>query len=215
MMTKLVLAAFALSASVPAVAQIITPVTVVASDTFSFFGEYKAVNLINGSGLAAGLHDASYPNMWMSNLGVNQATLTFDLGKAYNLTGANIWNYNFGNPAEFQSTILRGVKDFRLFASTDGVSFAQVLDARLNPGTGQPLPSQDFAVTGVARYVRFDILSNYGQGTYAERDWNSGLSEVRFAGTAVPEPASWALMIGGFALAGASVRRRTARHVLA
>jgi choice-of-anchor C domain-containing protein len=29
--------------------------------------------------------------------------------------------------------------------------------------------------------------------------------------TAVPEPASWALMIGGFALAGGAMRRRTAR----
>ena len=33
--------------------------------------------------------------------------------------------------------------------------------------------------------------------------------------TPVPEPASWALMIGGFALIGASVRRRSARTVLA
>lgn len=209
MKNKLAFAALALAASMPAMAQTITPVSVVASDTFSFFGEYKSINLINGSGLSGGLHDANYPNMWMSNLGVNQATLTFDLGKAYNLTGTSIWNYNFGNPAEFQSTILRSVKDFRLFASTDGVAFSQVLEARLNPGSGQPLASQDFAFGGVARYVRLDILNNYGQGTYAERDWNSGLSEVRFNGTAVPEPASWALMIAGFAMAGAAVRRRS------
>jgi hypothetical protein len=56
--------------------------------------------------------------------------------------------------------------------------------------------------------VKLDILNNYGEGTYAERDWNSGLSEVQFTGNAVPEPASWALMIGGFGLAGAALRRR-------
>lgn len=205
-----VVLALALSTAAPAMAQTITPVSVVASDTFSFFGQYKQENLINGSGLSGGLHDANFANMWMTNLGVNQATLTFDLGKVHKLNGASIWTYNFGNPAEFQSTILRGVKDFRLLASNDGVSYTQLMDGRLTPGTGQPLAAQDFAVNGVGRYVRLDILNNYGQGTYAERDWNAGLSEVRFAGTAVPEPATWALMIAGFGLAGAAARSRRA-----
>ena len=212
---KLAFAALALTAAMPVTAQTIAPVSVVASDTFSLFGQYKAENLINGSGLSAGLHDANFANMWMTNLGVNQASLTFDLGKAYNLTGTSIWTYNFGNPGEFQSTILRGVKDFRLFASTDGLSFEQLLEARLSPGTGQPLAAQDFTFAGVARFVRFDILNNHGEGTYAERDWSSGLSEVRFAGAAVPEPASWALMIAGFAIAGAGMRRRPTPTVLA
>jgi hypothetical protein len=39
-------------------------------------------------------------------------------------------------------------------------------------------------------------------------DWNQGL--VTGFNTAVPEPATWALMIGGFGLAGASLRRRRA-----
>jgi hypothetical protein len=38
---------------------------------------------------------------------------------------------------------------------------------------------------------------------------------VALAPVAVPEPASWAMMIGGFALAGASVRRRSGVRVLA
>ncbi|MGZ6037478.1 MAG: PEPxxWA-CTERM sorting domain-containing protein [Phenylobacterium sp.] len=38
---------------------------------------------------------------------------------------------------------------------------------------------------------------------------NVGALEVTFTGaTAVPEPASWAMMIGGFGLAGAALRRR-------
>ena len=47
-----------------------------------------------------------------------------------------------------------------------------------------------------------------------------GLDNVRFGQTllpvgGVPEPATWAMMIGGFGLVGAAARRRTAHRVLA
>ena len=208
MKSLIVLAAVA--AAAPATAATLTPVSVTATDTFDLFGQYKVGNLVDGSGLTSGLHNGDFTAMWMTNLGVNQASLTFTFDRVYALQSASIWNYNFGNPAEFQSTILRGVKDFRLLASTDGTSYTLITEARLAMGTGQPLAAQTFDATGFsARFVRLEILNNYGQGTYAERDWNSGLSEVRFAGAAVPEPASWALMIAGFGLAGSALRRRT------
>lgn len=207
--------ALVLSAA-PSTAALIAPVKVTASDTFSFFGQYKPENLVNGSGLTGGLHDSNFANMWQTNLGVNQASLVFEFDRKYAVDDIAIWNYNFGNPAEFQSTILRGVKDFRLSASEDGVTYTTVLEARLAMGTGQPLAAQSFDTdVARARFVRLDILNNYGQGTYAERDWNSGLSEVQFSGAAVPEPASWALMIAGFGLAGTALRRRPAAAVLA
>jgi hypothetical protein len=212
MMFRFAVAALAAaSLSAPALADTIVPVAVTATDTFSLFGQYKSENLINGSGLTGGLHDGNFAAMWMTNLGVNQASLTFDLGALYNLDGARIWNYNFGNPAEFQSTILRGVKDFRLSGSANGTTFTELLSGRLLAGTGQPLAAQSFALAGTARFVRLDVLNNYGEGTYAERDWSSGLSEVRFTGAAVPEPASWALMLGGFGLLGTALRRRPTR----
>jgi len=40
--------------------------------------------------------------------------------------------------------------------------------------------------------------------------WWVFTSEVDFFGTSVPEPATWALMLAGFGLAGASLRRRSA-----
>lgn len=195
-------------------AAVITPVSAVASSTFEN-GFYDPAKLIDGSGLAAGLHDGFFGNMWMSELGVNQAQLTFDLGGLYSLEGASIWNYNYGNPAQFQSTILRGVKDFRVLTSLDGVSFSEIFSGRLAMGTGQPLPGQTFGLAGRARFVQLDILNNYGQGTYAERDWSSGLSEVRFQGAAVPEPASWAMLIIGFAMVGRMIRRRENRYAIA
>jgi len=38
------------------------------------------------------------------------------------------------------------------------------------------------------------------------------VSEVRFSGTWVPEPATWAMMIAGFGLVGTTLRRRRALH---
>ena len=200
-------AAFSL-ASAHASAAVIVPASATASSTFNN-GFYSPGNLISGSGVSApGLHDASFTTMWMTNLGVNQAQVTFDLGGVFALDGAAIWNYNFGNPAEFQSTILRGVKDFRILSSLDGITYEEIFAGTLAMGTGQPLPSQNFGLTGTAAFIQFDILNNYGQGTYAERDWSSGLSEVQFLGTAVPEPATWVMMLLGFGAVGIAIRRR-------
>jgi hypothetical protein len=138
-------------AAAPASAVLITPVKVTASNTFSFFGQYKPGNLIDGSGLAAGLHDGNFVNMWQTDLGVNQANLVVEFDQEYALEDIAIWNYNFGNPAEFQSTILRGVKDFRLAASADGVNYTTIVEARLAMGTGQPLAAQTFDATGSTR----------------------------------------------------------------
>lgn len=216
MLKSITIAIACVTLSSAAGAATIVPTGVVALDTFSLFGQYKPENLINGSGLSqGGLHDADFSAMWMTNLGVNQAQITFDLGSVFTLSGVDIWNYNFGDPQQFQSTILRGVKDLRLLTSLDGVAFQEASTGTLQMGTGQPLAGQSFSLTGDARFVKLDILNNYGQGTYAERDWNSGLSEVRFAGvSAVPEPATWAMMLLGFGAVGYSMRRRKVSYGL-
>jgi hypothetical protein len=43
----------------------------------------------------------------------------------------------------------------------------------------------------------------------------TALSTISLTGTSVPEPASWAMMIGGFGLAGAAFRRRPAKALSA
>src|SRR3546814_11958625 len=70
------------------------------------------------------------------------------------------------------------------------------------------LAGQSFGLTGDARYVRMNILSGYG-----DQYTGVGLSEVNFG--AVPEPASWTMMITGFGLVGAAMRRRKAAATLA
>jgi hypothetical protein len=65
-----------------------------------------------------------------------------------------------------------------------------------------------------ATYIFRTNATRYGEGTFGVIN-GSTLSGTTFAPT-VPEPATWAMMIGGFALAGSALRRRPAgRNVLA
>lgn len=197
------LAAIAAPATVKA--EMISATGVTASSTFDIFGEYRPENLINGSGLSGALHDASYTGMWMTNLGVSTGSLVFDLGASRAIEGISIWNYNFGTPG-FLSTLDRGAQGFTVSLSSDNASFTQALAGSLTRGTGQPIAAESFGLAGTGRYVRLDLTSNFadplfGVGTPV------GLSEVRFAVSAVPEPASWVMMIGGFGLIGGAMRR--------
>ena len=194
------LCAAPLLALTPASAAVIQPVSVTASDSF---WTYDANNLINGSGLSAdGLHDTYWGNMWMSDWNSDTHWLLFDLGQQVSLTGARLWQYaaDFGWP--WYETD-RGVRDFAISISTDGVNFTEVATAELARATVTALPAQLVELDGAARYVRIDTLTNWGNPSW------TGLAEVRFTG-AVPEASTWAMLIAGFGLVGVSMRRRRA-----
>lgn len=73
--------------------------------------------------------------------------------------------------------------------------------AVLNLAANQPadgMKKASIAFNGVAKFV------------YVYTDENDfAWDDVRFGASSVPEPTSWGLMIGGFALAGGALRRRT------
>lgn len=208
-MLKLLLGAAAsavLAAS--AHAAVITPVSATASSTFNN-GAYNAQNLVNGSGLSGDLHDSNYASMWMTNLGESKAQVTFDLGGLFNLASADIWQFNFGTNTPVISTLDRGIKDFRVLVSLDGASFTEIFTGTLDRAPdGSPITAQTIALSGAARFVQFDILSNYTYGTIYEAWEASGLSEVRFNSAEVPEPASLALVVAGLGALGVARRRR-------
>lgn len=201
-------AAASLAVAAPtATAATITPVSAVASNTFPFWNDYKAENLINGSGLSGGLHDANYYNMWMTDLSVDAATLVFDLGGVFDLTAIDVWNYNFGTPG-FASTIERGAKAFKLSLSLDGTNYTQALSGEFSVAAGQPLAAERMNLSGTARYVQLELSGNHQSYPETYGYAPIGLSEVRFQGAAVPEPGAWALMILGFGAAGSVLRQR-------
>jgi hypothetical protein len=176
-LASVVMASSTILASPIVGATVITPVAVEASSTFTN-SEFNENNLINGVGLEDEFHDTYYGDMWLTNKTVT-ATLTFDLGNVYALSGAYVWQYN---PVEGGTN--SGVRQFNILTSTDGSIFNLVRSATLDQGSGVDgwFMPEFKAFNQTAQYVRFSILSNYGS-IY------SGLSEVRFeSGLPVPEP---------------------------
>ena len=226
------LAGVVLCTSAETRAALITGVTVEeVSSQLSDYGRLAAES-INGSGLTTTLgvssHDSNPENMWLStgNQGLQPADphvaandgqlahIVYDLGASYDVSSFRVWNYNEagGDPA----WTLRGAQNVQISVSETGAAgtFTAVTDpADLNttftflPGTGADgYLGQLFAFTDAfsGRYVRFDILTNYGGANSY-----TGLSEVQFDDAPIPEPAGVALL----ALAGGAAllrRRRTA-----
>ena len=72
-------------------------------------------------------------------------------------------------------------------------------------GWGEGIYSYGYFVP-VMNYLKMSRARIWDDGKYYE-PWEHGYNFVQ--GAPVPEPATWAMMIGGFALAGTALRRRT------
>jgi len=128
---------------------------------------------------------------------VTSGSITFDLGGLYDLDGMAIWNFNGFNQD--------GVKDVIVLGSTDGINFTLIDGAPTQfaiGADGAPELAELFSFSRTASFVRFDVLSAYG-------NFDFGLNEVMFTGTpVVPEPSGVALSLSGMVILLARVRRR-------
>jgi len=112
------------------------------------------------------------------------------------------------------------------WGTMDSHNWLWVLGADLQPIhfihlTTIPFDRQDFAAGGGGRNRRLNIVADAGETIHGLRFWGRGVA-FEFddfaatlaasdggAGGAVPEPASWAMLIAGFGLVGAVARRRS------
>jgi len=134
------------------------------------FQTYNILNLTNGQGLSSmslsATHSATWQDMWISNA-IKTGWVEFDLGSIQLVRTIAMWNYN----SSIGTT--RGVASMDVYFSVDGKKY--MLLGRDTPpqANAQPLPAHLIQVGRPARYIKFDILANYGN-TY------TGMSEVQF-----------------------------------
>lgn len=210
------LGALLLAGSAQAAQIALAPGNVYASSG-AYSATYAADNILDqqSGDIFEGAQDGSY---WLApDNGPAVAFISIDLGAAHRLTGFELFNTHnaFVNDRGTGAFEIVGSNVADFGAATllvAGVLAAQSI-------ANDPLDAQSFAVTdtGGYRFIQFRALSVAAVNPICCGVQNAyGLNELRAYGQladAVPEPASWALMIGGFACAGGAVRRRRAEGV--
>lgn len=168
------------------------PITsVTASSTFF---TYNVNNLINGSGLSGNVHSGNWSTKWMTN-GTVTGLLTFDLGATFGVGSTEIWNYGTGCCGNGRST-----RNLSITYSVDGLNYFSAGSFQLSQPQSDPFAGETIGLGFNARYIGFNLLSNYG-------DNYTGLSEIKFfSGKVVPEPGTLALL--GLTFAGLVISRR-------
>lgn len=144
-------------------------------------------------------------------------TLSFKTAAPVTISGYNLY---LGQDAASNGNI-RGFDTVALFGSLDGISYTSLGGIDLtNPyqsgyGGTTILVNSTFAPAAY-QYFRFEGTP-YDQGSFSKAFSGGRLVELdatSSAVAAVPEPASWAIMIVGFSLIGAGMRHRQRKTVL-
>ena len=208
-MLKTLIAAGALTlfpAAAGAVVQIVlTPGSVVANSG-SYSSQFLAGNILDAQ--TGAILEPVQANYWLNpDGGPAAAFITVDLGRAYRDLNFDLFNTH---NAQYDD---RGTGNFTITGgNTIAANAVTLISGTLSPeaGVGTVLTAQSFGAensTGY-RYIRFNPTSVSVGGSPCCGANNYGLNELRVFGTAVPEPATWGLMIAGFAMTGFAARRR-------
>lgn len=207
-MKPMLLACIAISTIVaaPVAAQTIVPISAFGSS--SVLGYDVANTIDQGPGAAT--------TDWAMEFFDTDRVLNLDLGSVVTLTRVSLVDrVTSGGP---NGAFAGGTGDFTTQFSIQGFTDSTYTVANgaaliFNKATPMsPTTFNDFAFTGVlanfqaTQFVRYAVLASNGM--------NAGLSDISFS-TAVPEPASWAMLIAGFGLVGAVARRRQRMAVVA
>ncbi|WP_068875746.1 MULTISPECIES: PEPxxWA-CTERM sorting domain-containing protein [unclassified Phenylobacterium] len=195
-------------------AVIVAPVTVSVTSGGTVGSFWTVDNVIDQSGLTRtyipgvtdfdafvaepNRHSGALNTEWFSGRDSRSAQLTFDFGQEVTLYKLAIWDEN--NSSQQSMSI-----------STPALGLIRSFAPREN--SGSPYPGGEvFEFRPITtRYLTLDITGCGTKPQFNSVDY-CGLGEIIFADGSgvgpVPEPATWALMIGGFGMAGAMLRRR-------
>lgn len=204
-----IVVAFFVSGVQQAQAIFISPDTAVASSQFDSGGfSAIAANTINGSGLPVGFGStnshAAYVsgNHWTTASGTSPTTqfITWGFTTAQTLDTIYIWNHLSTDPPASNTGYDVTLFDLTLFDSLNNVLLS-LDNVALLPDTAN---SQAFLFGPIANVssVRFDIEAVQSSTNF------TGLAEVGFNTTQVPEPSSLVLLAGGAAGLFSFGRRR-------
>lgn len=211
----IMLATAALFSSEASAQQIVAPTSATIDAGGPGFGSIN--DTINQNGLSAGYtsgvtnfdaYIASAPSHsplstfeWFSQPSSANAIVVYDLGSLLGINAMALWNEDFS-----------GIGSFSLLTSADGVNFVAALIgvSPIDNLPGFPYLAQVFNFDATAsRYARLEMSG-------CPRTYNCAIGEVAFrtaaVTAAVPEPATWAMMLLGFGAIGVSLRRRRRTH---
>jgi len=143
------------------VENVINPVS--ATTTLSAQFGSSLDNTINGTGLdvfpsLSATHEMTTPGN--SFLATNeQGSIDFDLGGSYLVDGLAFWNENAPGPGG------TGIQGVVVSSSEDGIDYTLIAGSptAFTQVTGSTSSAEQFSFTPItASYIRFDVVSNYG-----------------------------------------------------
>ena len=202
MRNQLLLAASALgllTAASASAGPLIVPVTATGSSSYPGYAASNAIDIGPGSELTD----------WASLGQGSAATLELDLGAVFSLTDVYATDRvtSGGGNGAFAGGLTDFTTSFTIQAFTDATftTSSSALYTFLHTPPGSPSSPSDFFFDGsvaglTGRYIKYSVTSNAPGGG------NTGLSAIAFG--AVPEPATWGMMLIGFAAMGGAMRYR-------
>lgn len=160
-------------------------------------------NTINGSGISGDLHDNSYVNMWMGNIGAEpnrysagcvagENWMAYRFDQAYEVNEMWVWNYNnYFVPDDTGHGFKNVSVQYSVTGGPDSSEWTTLNGGLIqfnkapSPGVAGYAHNTEVDFGGAqAKYVVITPDFGIGNGWWGPYSWYVGLSEVRFFGAA-------------------------------